>query len=522
MASPTTTVISDLSVALVLDKVPLADWLVILPIALCIGTGAVLMMLRKSIRLHATIAISSLGLLVFLNAALLRKVVFDGPFTMVMGRWLPPFGIAFTADLTGALLALAASIVAFAAAIHASVDIDNSGRRYGFFPFLMLLMAGVNGAFLTGDIFNLYVWFEVLLISSFGLIVLGSTREQIDGALKYAILNLIGTTLFLISVGYLYAIFGTLNMADIALKATELRATAPLMTLATLFALAFAMKAAAFPVNFWLPASYHTPRIVVSALFGGLLTKVGIYSLLRVMVMLFPVEREELSLVIAISAVLTMVLGAMGALAQNDIRRMLGYIVISGIGYMMAGVAIGTPAGVGGAIFYALHSVVLMTALYLVAGHAARLGGGWTLTALGGLYKRAPWFSAAALALFFAGSGLPPFSGFWPKAVLVKSALDIGAWWLAAGILLSGFIATIAFGRVFILCFWCPQTVETPVPSIPAPKPPSFAPVVILTLFVVFFGLFPQTLLDLSQQAAEGLGNPARYIQSVFPQGGNP
>ncbi|MDZ7927557.1 MAG: Na+/H+ antiporter subunit D [Agrobacterium sp.] len=525
MASSTTSALSDLSAALVTAPVPLSDWLIILPVALSIGTGAVLMMLRHTMRLHAPIAIAALFLLVLLDAALLWKVATQGPFTMVMGRWLPPFGIAFTADLTGTLLSLAAAIVALAGAIHASADIDASGRRYGFYPFLMLLMAGVTGAFLTGDLFNLYVWFEVLLISSFGLIVLGSTREQIDGALKYAILNLIGTTLFLITVGYLYAIFGTLNMADIALKANGLRGTAPLMTLASLFALAFAMKAAAFPVNFWLPASYHTPRIVVSALFGGLLTKVGIYALLRVMVMLFPVEREELSIVIAISAALTMVLGAMGALAQNDIRRMLGYIVISGIGYMMAGIAIGTPSGVAGAIFYALHSMVLMTALYLAAGHAARLGGSFTLSSLGSLYRQAPWFSGLVLALFFAGSGLPPFSGFWPKVVLVKSAIDIGAWWLAGALLLSGFIATIAFGRVFLLCFWRPAAASTgqpPSPVVSPPAAPSFVPLVGLTVLVVFFGLFPESLLNLSQQAAAGLGNPEAYIRSVFSEGVRP
>jgi multicomponent Na+:H+ antiporter subunit D len=204
---------------------------------------------------------------------------------------------------------------------------------------------------------------------------------------------------------------------------------------------------------------------------------------------------------------------------------MLGYIVISGIGYMMAGIAIGTPSGVSGAIFYALHSMVLMTALYLAAGHAARLGGGFSLTSLSGLYRQAPWFSALTLALFFAGSGLPPFSGFWPKAVLVKSAIDIGAWWLAAAILLSGFIATIAFGRVFLLCFWRPVTASAGQPAFhPAARPPapSVAPLVGLTLLVVFFGLFPESLLNLSQQAAAGLGNPQAYIQSVFPQGGKP
>ncbi len=521
MASPTQSTVTDLSAALVTSPVPLSDWLIILPVALCIATGAVLMTMRHATRHHPAVAIAALCLLVMLDAALLWKVATQGPFTMVMGRWLPPFGIAFTADMTGALFSLAAAIVALAGAAHARREIDANGMRYGFYPFLMLLMAGVTGAFLTGDIFNLYVWFEVLLISSFGLLVLGSTREQIDGALKYAILNLIATTLFLVTVGYLYAIFGTLNMADIALKATGLRDSAPLMTLTGLFALAFAMKAAAFPVNFWLPASYHTPRIVVSALFAGLLTKIGIYALLRVMVMLFPVQREELSIVIAVSAVLTMVLGAMGALAQNDLRRMLGYIVISGIGSMMAGIAIGTPSGVSGAIFYALHSMVLMTALYLATGHAARLGGSFSLAALGGLYRRSPWFSGLVLALFFAGAGLPPFSGFWPKAVLVKSAIDIGAWWLAAAILLSGFIATIAFARVFLLGFWRPAEVSAAKPALP-PDAPSLIPLLGLTLLVVLFGLFPESLLDLSQQAAAGLGDPQAYIGSVFSREGNP
>ena len=517
MAAPGSS-IPDLSAALVLAPVPLADWLIILPVVSCIVFGAVLMMVRHATRLHAAIAITGLTLLVLIDAALLWKVATGGPFTMVMGRWLPPFGISFTADLTGVLLALAGAIAALAAGLHAAGDMDESGRRYGFYPFLMLLMAGVSGAFLTGDIFNLYVWFEVLLISSFGLIVLGYTREQIDGALKYAVLNLIGTTLFLITVGYLYAIFGTLNMADIATKATMLGDTAPLMTLATLFTLAFAMKAAAFPVNFWLPASYHTPRIVVSALFGGLLTKVGIYALLRVMVMLFPVQREELSIVIAISAALTMLLGAMGALAQNDIRRMLGYVVVSGIGYMMAGIALGTPSGVSGTVFYALHSIILMTALYLVAGHAARIGGAWTLSSLGGLYARAPWFSGAALALFFAGSGLPPFAGFWPKVMLVKSAIDIGAWWLASAMLVAGLIVTIAFSRVFLLCFWRPSPVELQ-PIVSARSAPSLLPVAGLTALVVIFGLFPESIVDLSQRAANGLANPTDYIRSVFPMG---
>lgn len=524
MAAPTTTP-ADYAAAYVMEPMTAADWLAVTPMALCIAFGAILMMIRHRTHWHPPVALTGLALLVLNNGLLLAKVMADGPLTMMMGRWLPPFGIAITVDLSGALLALSAAIVAFCGALYAHVEINNSGRRYGFYPLLMLLMAGVCGAFLTGDIFNLYVWFEVLLISSFGLLILGSEREQIDGALKYAVLNLMATTLFLIAVGYLYAIFGTLNMADIAVKVPQYAETAPLMTLTALFILAFSMKAAAFPVNFWLPASYHTPRVVVSALFAGLLTKVGVYALFRVVVMLFPVEREALSLVIAIVAALTMIFGAIGALAQNDIRRFLGFVVVAGIGNMMAGVAIGGDMAVGAAIFYALHSILLMTALYLVAGEIGRIGGSFRLDRVAGLWTAAPAFAAISLALFFAASGLPPFSGFWPKALLVKASIDIGAWWLAASVLVSGFLTTIAFGRVFLFSFWRPVAAAgreqpTAVPASAGALRWRFTPIVILTGFVVWFGLFPDSLIVVTQQAAAGLSDPTAYIRSVFPEGG--
>jgi multicomponent Na+:H+ antiporter subunit D len=517
--------IVDLSAAMLTAPVPPAHWLVILPVALCLVLGAVLMMLRGRAVLQAYIAVPGLALLAVIDAALLHEVWTEGPVTMVMGRWLPPFGIAFTADLLGASMALAGAIAAFAGGLYALSDISPSGRRYGFFPFLLLLMAGVTGAFLTGDVFNLYVWFEVLLISSFGLLILGSEREQIDGALKYAVLNLIATTLFLVAIGYLYAIFGTLNMADIAAKAKAVRGSAPLMTLASLFLIAFAMKAAAFPVNFWLPASYHTPRIVVSALFAGLLTKVGIYALIRVLVMLLPVERGNLSLLIAIVGAATMISGALGALAESDVRRMFGYVVISGIGNMLAGIALGSVEGVGGSIFYALHSIVLMTALYMAAGQAARLGGSFALSDLSGLWRQNYLFAGLSLILFLAASGLPPFSGFWPKVILVKAALDSSAWWLAGTILFTGFLTTIAFGRVFLFAYWRPANIQmrTSLAAAAAPNPQvtwqAGLPLLLLTTLVVGFGLFPEALLRLTQLAAADLLDPTAYLHSVFPGG---
>lgn len=510
---------ADLAAALVPGPETLTDWLVVLPVVWCLLSAAVLAALRRFTRLQGRAAIAALCLLVGLDAALVVRIAAEGPITMVMGRWLPPFGIAFTADMAGALLALVCALVALAVAVFALVEVGESERRYGFFPFLMMLMAGVTGAFLTGDVFNLYVWFEVLLISSFGLLALGSTPVRLDGTLKYGFLNLIATTLFLIAIGLLYATLGTLNMADIARRADVTAQTTPMVTIAALFTFAFAMKAAAFPLHFWLPAAYHTPRFAVSALFAAILTKVGIYALLRVLVMMLPAQAESLSFAIALMAAATMAIGAFGALAAPDLKRQLGYVVISGIGAMLAGIAVGGPGGIGGALFYALHSILVMAALYLLAGIAGSLfaeGASWR-----GLWTSHPLLGALALALFFSVSGLPPFSGFWPKVMLVKAALDIGAWWLAATLLLSGFLTMIALFRHVLLAWWrMPEDGARPVSAARLPHR-TLWPLAALTAASLAVGLYPEPVLSTVQGAAAGLIDPAAYIASVFP-GGTP
>ena len=508
---------ADLAAAIVTAPIALHQWLVIAPVVIPILTGALLLMIRHRVRLHASIAICGLGASAVCSALLLARVASDGPLVMTMGRWLPPFGISFAVDVLGALLCLTASLVALVCAFYSLRDVDRIGRRYGFYPFLMLMMAGVGGAFLTGDVFNLYVWFEVFVISSFGLLVVGNDERRIDGAVKYAILNLVATTLFLIATGYLYGVFGTLNMADLHRKVAAAGAAAPMMTLATLYLVAFGMKAAAFPVNFWLPASYHTPKIVTSALFGGLLTKVGIYGLLRVLVMIMPAERLVLSALIGWIAIATMILGVVCALAQTDIRRMLGFALISGIGVMLAGLALGDAAGVSGAILYAIHSMVVMTALYLLSGMIRDAGGSFSLDDLAGLYDRAPLLAGSALLLGFAIAGLPPGSGLWPKIALVKASLDAGQGWLAAAILVSGLLTTVAFGRVFLLAFWRAEPQASA--AIAKGRAPGVAYPALLTLLVLslVMGLYPEPFIAAAKSAAAGLIEPSPYVDAVFP-----
>ncbi|MGS4989281.1 Na+/H+ antiporter subunit D [Roseibium sp. RP-7] len=517
----------DLSQAMVTTPVAAGDWLVVAPSLITILGGALCLMLRKNTDLQPKVGIGFLALLVLANLALLIRVLDHGVITMVMGSWLPPFGIAFTVDTLGVTLSLIGSIVAFCAGVFGAATVDSTGRRYGFYPFLLLLMTGVCGAFLTGDVFNLYVWFEVLLISSYGLLVLGNDRIQLDGAVKYGVLNLIGTNLFLIATGLLYGIFGTLNMADLAMKVAALEnpASGTLATVAALYFLAFAMKAAAFPVNFWLPASYHTPNVVVSAVFAGLLTKVGVYALIRIFVLILPASRGYMADVIALVAIATLLTGAIGALAQSEVRRLLGYVVIAGIGSMLAGVAVGSTLAVSGAIFYAVHSIIVMTALYMAAGIMNMMGGSYDLRQLGGLYQKSAVFAAVFLVLGFAVSGLPPFSGFWPKVILVDAAFADGRTWLGAAILVSGFLTTMAMGRVWIFAFWRggPEgTTDGQAVAVTGEGGAQLSgaavwlPLGILTALVVYFGLQPEWMLELSMRGASGIVEPLGYLRSVF------
>ncbi len=517
MAAATKTM-TDPASALVMVPTEARDWLIVLPVLLPLIVAAGLIVARHTLGrkpgLANAIALATCGFTLVATGLLLERVLSQGPLTMMMGRWLPPFGIAFTADALGAALALAASLATLLALVSERAEKPSPAPAYGSEPFALMLLAGVSGAFLTGDIFNLYVWFEVLLIASFGLLTLGPEKVQIDGTLKYGFLNLAGTTLFLIAVGLLYGLTGTLNMADLAGKLHGLTA-GPVSTLFVLFFFAFGMKAAAFPVQYWLPAAYHTPRAATAGLFAALLTKVGIYGMLRVLVMLMPDSSDGLSLMVGILAAATMLFGALGTLAERDFRRLPGFVLISGIGTMLAGIALTSPGGLTGTIFYALQSMALMLALYLALFAAARLSGTADFTRAGGLYDRNPLLSALVLSLFFAASGLPPFSGFWPKALILKAALDIGAWWLAAALLVSGLLLSVGLARAFLIGFMKPAESIHPGGRLPLA---TLLPVALLTALVTLAGLYPAPLMDLAGGAAGGLADPAAYIHSVFPE----
>src|SRR5690606_1395297 len=306
--------------------------------------------------------------LLAVSAALLARTR-DGTILVAqMGNWPAPFGITVVVDILAAIMLVITGVMALTIAIYAMGPGREARDHAGFHPLLHGLLLGVCGSFVTGDIVNLYVWFEVMLISSFGLLVLDRTREQLDGGIRYVVLNLIGTTLFLAAVAMLYGVTGTLNMADLARVVPTVENQGLVTAIGLLLLVSFGAKAAVFPLFNWLPASYHTASMPVVAIFAALLTKVGVYAIFRIYTLVFAYDNDLFGMIFWFLAVSTMVVGVLGAAAHYDVRKILSFHIISQIGYMLIGMALMTPLALAGSILYVVHHIIVKANLFLLAG----------------------------------------------------------------------------------------------------------------------------------------------------------
>jgi multicomponent Na+:H+ antiporter subunit D len=493
--------------------------LLLLPVLLPLAGAALALLVRRSVRAQRGIGIGTALLMLGASVALLAEVWGRGPQAVQIGGWEAPLGITFVADLLGASLVVITGIIGSAVAVYAMGALDLAREKAGFHPLFLVLLMGVNGAFLTGDLFNLYVWFEVLLISSFALLGLGADKEQLKGAVPYVAINLVGSLCFLTGVGLLYGLAGTLNMADLALTLPTLPA-GPVTAVAMLFLVAFGLKAAVFPLFAWLPPSYPTAPTPIAAAFAGLLTKVGVYALLRTFTLLFTADVAFTHTLLLWVAGLTMLTGVLGAAAQTDIRRILSYHIVSQIGYMIMGLALFTPLAIVGAVFYVLHHILVKTNLFLVGGIVERVGGSQVLAETGGLYRHAPWLAVLFVIPAFSLAGFPPLSGFWSKLLLVKAGLDAGAYVIVGVSILVSVLTLYSMTKIWAQAFWTPHpTAETlPAPEASGARPlwPLVVPAVALAAGTVAIGLGAEGLLRLAEVAAADLLNPDRYIAAVL------
>lgn len=478
---------------------------------------------------RAQTMVTALALLSAWAAALvlLLTVTRHGPVALFVGNWPAPYGITFVADRLSTLMTTTALTVTLCVFAYATFSVDQASIRHGFYPAMLAMTGGVCGAFLTGDLFNLYVWFEVLLMGSFALIALGGGRKQLEGALKYVALNLVSSALFLAGAGILYGSLGTLNMADLAVK-MHLQGMPRLSTaVAALFLCAFGIKAALFPFFFWLPASYHTPPAAVNALFGALMTKVGVFAMIRVFTLVFPHETGVTHTLLLILAGVSMLVGAMGAYGQWEIRRVFSFSIIGQIGYVVMGLALDTPIALAGALFFLVHNMIVKTALLLTGGIAESLVGTGDIRRLGGLYAGRPVLAYGYLLCALSLAGVPPLSGFFGKLALIQAGFSGGAWVVTTIAIAASFLS-LAYGmKVWIYAFWrpAPADVLDMAPGWRSPRVESAArgmtwSVVALAGLMLLMSVFSGPVMAYCVTTAEGLLDPAEYLRAVLGNGG--
>ncbi|MCS3902923.1 multicomponent Na+:H+ antiporter subunit D [Methylohalomonas lacus] len=496
---------------------------VALPVLIPFIAGALSLVFYRSLSVQRWIGILGTGALLVASIYLLYMTYTQGIRVMAMGEWAAPFGIVLVADLLGAIMTVLAAILGFAVAVYSLATISRDNIAYGHFPLIHLLLAGVCGAFLTGDIFNLYVWVEVLLVSSFALLILGGERAQMEGAIKYVTLNLLSSILLLVAVGLTYGMTGTLNMADLVGKLAAVENQGLVTVIAMLFLVSFGIKSAAFPLFFWLPASYHTPPVAVSALFAGLLTKVGVYALFRFFTLLFDHDVGYTHEILLWMAGFTMITGVLGAAAQYEIRRILSFHIVSQIGYMIMGLALFTPLALIGGVFYIMHHIIVKANLFLVGGVVYFLRGSYDLKQIGGLWREKPWLGLLFLVPALSLAGVPPLSGFFGKFIIIRAGIEQQSWGIVAVALVVGLLTLYSMIKIWAEAFWKAQpeahaeraaqfTAALPTRSLVL----MLMPISALALLTLFIGIGAQPVYELASAAAEQMQNPQIYVQAVL------
>jgi multicomponent Na+:H+ antiporter subunit D len=486
--------------------------MLVLPILVPLSTAAVLILAPKRAEPQRWISLVGSLLLLASGVAVFHRVNTAGVQVLQIGSWPAPFGITLVADLLASVLTVAVGVVGTAVAGVAFSGVDPRREVFGYHPLFQILLMGVAGAFLTGDLFNLYVWFEVMLVASFVLMALNRTRAQMGAAFKYVTINLIASSVFLTALGLLYGATGTLNLADLARVWPALHTSGVDTVLAVLFLIAFSIKAGLFPLFFWLPASYHTPPAPIGAAFAGLLTKVGVYALIRVFTLLFHDGSPALfTLLLAMSAA-TMVIGLVAALQEQDFRRILSFNLVGHIGYTTASLSLLTPAALAGAVFYVLHHIVVITNLFLVSGVLLRLRRTTDMAGLGGIYRNQPLFAALAMIPIFSLAGVPPLSGFLGKLAIVEGTFAAGAYWVGGLVLVVGLLTLVSMGRTWSEAFWRPAAGG----DLAAPGAPYLVAIAALSLVTLAMTIGAGPLYDFTVRCAQQLLQPDAYVHAVL------
>jgi|AntRauTorcE11898_2_1112593.scaffolds.fasta_scaffold00526_7 multicomponent Na+:H+ antiporter subunit D len=506
--------------------------LLVAPILFPLLLGLLTLATWRYKKVQELINVAGAFIFLYIGFRLVSEVLNNGMMHFQAGSWEAPFGITIIADTFSAIMVLITTVMAFATSIYSVSSMKNKKRllsdmvgkkrQFAYYPLLNIMYMGINGAFLTGDLFNMYVWFEVMLISSFILLSIDGTKKALEGTFKYVTINLISSAFFLLGVGFLYGLTGTLNMADLAVRVTEIENQALVTLVAMFFLVSFGIKAAVFPLFFWLPASYHTPPISIAAIFAGMLTKVGVYSLIRVFTLIFIQDVGFTHTILLWIAGLTMFVGVIGAASQYDMRRILSFHIISQIGYMILGLALYTPLALAGGIFYIMHHIIVKGNLFLVAGLANRVKGSFEIRNIGELVNSYPFLGVLFLIPALSLAGIPPLSGFWAKFFVIKAGLEVQEYFVVFVALLVGLLTLFSMMKIWNEAFWKkdPGKAENTDQVIPGlfNRHNIFMtiPIILLAMITLTIGFFPEPFFQIAERTANELMNPSIYINTVL------
>jgi len=489
--------------------------LIVLPMVIPVLTGIILVFLRPYIKIQRMFSVLSFILTGGLSIYLLQQIQTKGILSLEFGDWQAPYGIVFVADSFAMLLVLTTSFVTLICLLYAFSTIGEAYERMFFYSFVQFLVAGVNGSFLTGDLFNLFVCFEVMLIASYILVMLGGRKIRLQESIKYIAINVLSSWIFLIGIAYLYGTMGTINLADLADKVSDAGQTPLLTTISILFLIVFALKSGLL-LFFWLPGSYSVPPTAVAALFGALLTKVGVYAMFRIFTLIFHHEPSITHTLIGVMAAVSLIVGSIGAIAYKDLRQVAAFNVIIAIGFIMVGLAISTSVAIEGSIYYLIHDMIVKAMLYLLIGTMIMLTGKTRINQMSGLIRNYPTLGWLFFIVTLSLAGIPPFSGFIGKVLVGQGTVEAGTYFLLALAFISSIFVLYSLLRIFMNCFWGEtiMTIEDEKPM----KISWLLPSAILALATLVLGLGAESLSVYVSDAADTLMNPEIYINAVLPE----
>ncbi len=499
----------------------------IIMVAIPILMSAVMVLLRKEPGIQKVLAVSVSFLLSIFSVFLLLQVWSGGIQVYEVGEW-GKYGIVLVADLLSSGMLVLTSCVSFLALIYSLDYIEKRSLSASYYPLFSLLMAGLNGSFLTGDIFNLFVFFEILLLSSCGLVIAneqgGVTKssDKMEATFKYLVLNMLSAFVMLLAVASLYATTGTLNMADISVRLSEMSSSGTLpwhvFAIALMFIVVFGNKAAIFPLHYWLPDVHPTAPSPISAMLSGVLIKVGAYGMLRVFFLIFTDTLYIFKPLIIYLALATIIVGATSAVAQTDVKRLLAYSSVSQIGYVFLGIGFGSVYGIAAALVYLVNHAIAKSMLFLTSGGIIHHAGTRDMRKMGGMVDSAPFMSLMFLTGAMSIAGLPPLGGFIAKFQLFDVGISEKYYFEIAIALLFAIFTLFYMFRAMLLMFWGEKRDVSEYGDYSTHGTSSLIslPIIVLAIAVVIFGIYAEPLISLATATADQILNPQYYIDAVM------